>query len=157
MFTTTLKLIDSHFLSTVHTHTVQWFWVSVCLSTMNHPPPTPGNDIVGCTLRCALTSINEYTISYKTAFQQMFVASFCKWWHPAFSLSSWPWQSLSPWRGWVVADSLWNLSLMVTTWWQDRLSSATQCSDIKENMLIGSSPSSVKRQSGLSLKCPSSL
>lgn len=72
---------------------------------------------------------------------------FCKWLYPAFSFPSWPQQSLSSWRGWVVADSLQTLSLMVTTPWQGRLSSATQCSDKKENMLLGSSPSSAKRKS----------
>lgn len=131
-------------------HTVQWIWVwtTVFLSTTNRPHPTAYNEgswmyIVICAHEYLW--VQNFLCNYFPAdvYDILSVSGL----YPAFSFSSWPQQSLSSWRGWVVADSLQKLSLIVTTPWQGRLSSATRCSDKKENMLLGSSPSSAKRKS----------
>lgn len=157
MFTTALKLAHLFFLLYYPVNTVSrphptlWSesrWVcTICLTheSITHIPHH-AMKVVEWKLRFTLMSISEYRISYKIMFPLMFVTAFLYMVVSCFSSppgldNEWSW------RGWVVADSLQKLSLMVTTPWQDRLSSATQCSDKKENTLLGCSPSSAKRQS----------
>lgn len=156
MFTTALKLAYLFFLLYYPVNTVSrphptlWSesrWVcTICLTheSITHIPHH-AMKVVEWTLRFTLMSITLMSTEFliKQCSYWCLWQPFCTWLYPA----SVRLPGLDKESSWRVANSLQKLSLMVTTPWQDRLSSATQCSDKKENTLLGSSPSSAKRQS----------